>query len=175
MEMIDVFDEDMKPIGVFEKKKAHDQELWHKSVHIWLTDGEGVLVQLRSAKKKHLPNLWDVSVAGHLFAGETPLEGAIREYQEELGLKWPFGTVEHDGIIANSTWEKGLFNNEFAHLYFLKDKLDLSKIKLEKDEVAEVKYVPFTEFEEFLSSPQMCPHSDAYNKIVLQGLGKLIN
>jgi len=44
-------------------------------------------LQLRAKNKKLFPNKWDVSVGGHISAGEEPLTTAVRETKEELGLE----------------------------------------------------------------------------------------
>ena len=45
-----------------------------------------LLLQKRAANKKQNPNKWGVC-AGHIDAGETVEVSAIRELEEELGLK----------------------------------------------------------------------------------------
>ena len=52
---------------------------WHRSVHVWVVDtaeaGRGaarVLLQRRSEHKDTYPGHWDVSVAGHVEAGDGP-------------------------------------------------------------------------------------------------------
>ena len=60
---------------------------WHRTVHIWLSDGRGkLLLQQRSPQKDIHPFKWDVSCAGHVGAGEDPIGSAPRELHEELGL-----------------------------------------------------------------------------------------
>jgi len=70
------------------REAAHAGGAWHRSVQVWLADpsASAVLLQLRSAHKDTHPNLWDVSVAGHVDAGERPAATAARECAEELGL-----------------------------------------------------------------------------------------
>ena len=43
-------------------------------------------MQKRSAWKDSNPGCYDISSAGHLSAGDTYLEGALREIGEELGI-----------------------------------------------------------------------------------------
>jgi len=161
-EIIDIFDEDMKHVGTMEKVRAHNENRWHKSVHIWITDGKNVLVQLRAAGKREFPNLWDISAAGHLPAGEDPLQGAKREFEEELGIPWTFGDIKEDCVIKNK--------NEFQYMYFIKTKLDIKKLNIQKDELADIKWVPFAEFEKLLCSDKHVPNPEHYRRAVLAGL-----
>ena len=69
------------------RSEVHRQGLWHRSSHLWLTDGRGrLLLQRRHLSKETDPGRWDIAVAGHLSAGQTPLEAIVREAREELGL-----------------------------------------------------------------------------------------
>ncbi len=85
MEYIDIFDENNKPIGTTkEKTQAHEDGDFHRTAHIWIINkNKELLLQKRSATKKSHPNCWDISGAGHIRAGETVVEGAIRELKEE--------------------------------------------------------------------------------------------
>jgi 8-oxo-dGTP pyrophosphatase MutT (NUDIX family) len=54
-------------------------------VHIWLYDSQGNLVlQKRSESKDTFPGRWDVSVGGHVTSGDTVMETALKEVEEEL-------------------------------------------------------------------------------------------
>ena len=87
-ERVDILNEQGKPTGEScLKSEAHRKGLLHPTVHIWLytTDGR-VLIQKRGKNKATHPLLWDVSVAGHVAAGEEIVSAAIREVEEEIGL-----------------------------------------------------------------------------------------
>ena len=176
IEEIDVYDEEMNPLGTMEKVEAHQKAMWHKSVHLWITDGQNVLLQLRSAQKKSFPNKWDISVAGHVSSGETPLQAIQREYQEELGLAWDLGDVDYGCLLKSGTIENGQPAKEFLYLYFVKKDIDLMQIKLPKDEVDDVKYIPYKEFiQNFMNEEnEYIPYSEKYKKAVKEGLEKII-
>jgi 8-oxo-dGTP pyrophosphatase MutT (NUDIX family) len=59
--------------------------------HVWIwrrtTDGKiEILLQERSPEHKSYPGYFDISAAGHIDLGETPLDAAIREAKEEIGI-----------------------------------------------------------------------------------------
>ena len=87
-ELIDYFDEKRNFKGVIDKAVAHKNGLWHRSVHVWIINSKNqILLQKRCAAKKFYPEFWDCSFAGHIGAGECSVVSAIREGEEELGLK----------------------------------------------------------------------------------------
>ena len=68
---------------------AADKTLIMGASHIWLwrrhkNDIE-LLVQQRALSKKTWPGYLDISAAGHIDAGETAVEAAVREAEEEIG------------------------------------------------------------------------------------------
>lgn len=87
-EFFDILDEQGNKTGKIKKREdVHRDGDWHKSVHIWIVnDKNEVLLQKRSPNKDSHPNMWDISCAGHLIAGDTSISGALREAKEELGL-----------------------------------------------------------------------------------------
>lgn len=46
-----------------------------------------MLLQKRSMNKDSFPGKFDTSSAGHIQAGDEPLESALRELGEELGIQ----------------------------------------------------------------------------------------
>ena len=89
-EAFDLCDRDGVLSGqVKSRGSVHRDGDWHRALHLWvLVRGPGgpcVVLQLRSLAKDTHPGLVDVSVAGHLGAGETVYD-ALREAEEEIGL-----------------------------------------------------------------------------------------
>ena len=175
MEMIDIFDENMKHIGAMEKDEAHEKKQWHKNSHIWITDGDSVLMQLRGKHVKNFPLTWDISAAGHFQAGETALQGAKRELKEELGIDWSFGDINEGAIIHMDMAENGAPIYEHIYLYFLKIKLDISELKLQAEELEDVKWISWKEFQNFINSDEVVPFPEYYWDAVKEGLWKLLN
>ncbi len=104
---------------------------------VWAEDGEGnVLLAKRHPSKKTHPNLWGVAAAGGLTKGESYKENAIREVKEELGI------VVEDLIHLITTKIDGEDGSKrFAGLFLLRSKLDIESLRLEKDQVSEVKWI----------------------------------
>jgi 8-oxo-dGTP pyrophosphatase MutT (NUDIX family) len=77
--------------------------LIHRSVSVIVLTGEGALFQRRSLAKDSSPGCWDLACSGHVDAGESYRDAAVRELAEELGLvgadPTPIGTTitELDG------------------------------------------------------------------------------
>ncbi len=91
-ELFDVVDEKGMPTGeTVARSKAHELGIPHRTAHVWVIrktgDSPEVLLQKRSANKESFPSMYDTSCAGHIQAGDEPLESAIREFGEELGIQ----------------------------------------------------------------------------------------
>ena len=61
------------------REKCHEKGLWHRAIYCFIfNENEEVLLQRRSKYKKMWPNLWDVTVGGHVLSGEFGREALIR-------------------------------------------------------------------------------------------------
>ena len=123
-----------------------------------------LLLQKRSATKKSHPNCWDISGAGHIKAGETVIEGAIRELKEELGIKVNGNDLKFIAIVKSTKNPK---NMEFAYVYLLRCNEKVEDYIFEDDEVSEVKYVYFEELEKMVANKEegLLIHEEEYNKL----------
>src|SRR6187549_1019720 len=101
MELIDVLHADGRATGIKRSKAdVHRDGDLHRSVHVWILTPRGVVLQKRSLRKENNPGLWDVSVAGHLSAGEDAETAALREAEEELGLELQRSELHHVGSLS---------------------------------------------------------------------------
>ena len=166
MEYIDIFDENNNPIGkIKEKQQAHEDGNFHRTAHVWIiNDKNELLLQKRSASKKSHPNCWDISGAGHIRAGESVTEGAIRELEEELGVE----TTEKDlNYIATIKSTKNPKNMEFGYVYLLRCNKKIEDYIFEDDEVSEVKYVYFEDLEKMIEEKVegLLLHDEEFKKL----------
>ncbi|MCK5672412.1 MAG: NUDIX domain-containing protein [Spirochaetales bacterium] len=141
-ELIDLYNENNEPLNIQKmKSEAHRSGLWHRSSHIWIFNNKSeILLQLRSGEKNIFPNLWDVSAAGHIGAGEKPINSAIRETEEEIGLTAAPKDLEFYTIRKQISQYKQFLDNEFHYVYFLKFNGDISNLILQKEEVEEIRF-----------------------------------
>lgn len=123
-ELIDIFDESLRPRGVASKRLAHSVGLWHFSIHCWIyrVDAEGakLVFQRRSPTKDLFPGCLDITAAGHYRTGETARDG-VREIAEEIGLRIDFDDLIELGIRTEVVRFDGMLNREFCRVFLLRD------------------------------------------------------
>ncbi len=170
-EIFDVFTRRGEYLGTRPKSECHapDPGFYHKPAWIWIISPDGrVLVQLRAHCKKNLPDKWDMPSAGHVRAGETPLQGAVRETYEELGVKTDPGDYEFAGqYIHDGAWE-------LAQIYLLRLDVPEEEFVLQPEEVAAVRWLTLPEFRELFYSDDFVQYKEDYRRLVLELLEKNI-
>ena len=137
-ELIDILTKDGELTGNnCLKSEAHQKGLYHATIHVWFyTTNEKVLLQKRASVKKVFPNLWDVSVAGHIGSGEKIELAAIREVKEEIGLSIKTTDLVKIGFRKDEiTHPNGILDNEFKHLFLCKLEKEVSELKMQQGEV----------------------------------------
>ena len=86
-ELLDIYDESGKHIGIEDRNIVHQNGLWHKTIHCWIVkDKSHILFQKRSANLLDNPNKLYTTASGHIKAGETLHDAFAREVSEELGI-----------------------------------------------------------------------------------------
>lgn len=87
-ELIDVLDENGVKTGeVLARNEIHKRGLWHRAIVVAIiNENNEILLQQRSANKEKNANMWDISVAGHISAGQDSLSAVAREISEEVSV-----------------------------------------------------------------------------------------
>lgn len=154
MEIFDIVDENGKPTGgTVERSIAHAEGIRHRTAHIWIarknSDKWQVLLQKRALTKDSFPGRYDTSSAGHIQAGDEPLESAIRELEEELGIAASSEDLAFAGtfkILYEKEFHNKLFkDNEIAFVYVYLGEVDIDKITVQKEELECVEWFDLDE------------------------------
>ncbi len=138
---------------------------YHLVVHIWVISSDGhFLIQRRSEKRKLMPGEW-AATGGSAISGENSITAAARELQEELGIKAPKGTLKLMGRLKR--------RNSFLDVWFIKCDADISRLRLQKSEVAEVKWVTPDELKAMIDHHQYHNYGREYFKAVFEYAEKM--
>ncbi|MBO5909397.1 MAG: NUDIX domain-containing protein, partial [Clostridia bacterium] len=135
MEIWDIMNEEGKVTGrtaVRGKTTLRPGE-YHLVVHIWVVSSYGnLLIQRRSEKRRLMPGEW-AATGGSAVSGESSLSAAARELREELGIGAIKGILKLAGRLKR--------RNSLLDVWFIRCDADISRLRLQKSEVAEVKWV----------------------------------
>ena len=82
-------DENDKVLGKVSFKEAHsNKEIIHRAAHVFIFNSEGkIVLQKRSKSMVYYPDHWESSASGHVDYGESYLDAARRELNEEIGIE----------------------------------------------------------------------------------------
>ena len=154
MELFDVIDSEGNPTGqIVSREKAHEEGIPHRTAHIWIIrEKEGrvqILLQKRSQNKDSFPGKFDTSSAGHIQAGDEPLESALRELKEELGISAVPEQLHFAGTFpisfAKEFHGKMFRDEEIAFVYIFKEPVNTDELILQTEEVESVQWFDLEE------------------------------
>ncbi len=89
---------------------------------------------------------WGVT-GGHPKSGETPIEGIISEVKEELGLDFLNETF--------TEYDSGCDGKDCYKMYFVNKDLDLNDIKIQEEELTEVKWFSMDELKRMVETKEL--------------------
>ena len=154
MEIFDIIDENGNPTGkTVERSIAHAEGIRHRTAHIWIIRRKNgrteILLQKRSRNKDSFPGKFDTSSAGHIQAGDEPLESALRELKEELGIHAVPEDLQLAGkfpiSFAKEFHGKMFRDEEIAFVYIYDHPVEIDRLTLQKEEVEEVQWFDLEE------------------------------
>ena len=155
MEYLDIVDENGEPTGkTVERGFAHSNGIPHRTSHVWLIRKNArrqteILLQKRSDVKDCFPGCYDISSAGHLSAGDTYLEGALREIGEELGIHAEAEELRDLGLLEKVShgvfYGKPFHDHEVSAVYLYTKPVEAEKLHLQESEVEAVRWMDLKE------------------------------
>lgn len=156
-ELFDILTSDGKKTGITKRRSlVHCDGDWHKAAHVWVYNDKGeILLQRRCSIKDSNPNMLDVSSAGHLSAGEESVIAALRELEEEIGIRAQEADLKYAMTLQYFAKENSSFvDNEFIDVYTLKTDLLVEEMKFQESEVSEIFFVDAKTFKKMIESNQ---------------------
>lgn len=157
----DLFDEQRVYVGKTHLRGDRMPEgLYHLVVHAWIMDVEGRFLISQRQKGRTDELKWE-RTGGSVLAGETSLEGALREVKEELGLDLSKVTPIFLKSVKREQW------HDFYDAWLFIVKADELQVKINPVEVKTYRWVCISELKDMEAS-DMLVKSSTYTEEVYQ-------
>lgn len=156
MEEWDLYTKDREKTGKIVCRGDRIPEGFYRLVvHVSIFNRQGqMLIQKRQTKKNRWPDLWDVTIGGHVIAGETTQQAGEREMLEELG---------HHICLADKRPALTLtFGNGFDDMYILEEDLAIEELTLQEEEVSEVRWATKDEVMQMIDDEVFIPYQKGF-------------
>ncbi len=152
MEQLDLYDVNRIPLG---KTATRGTPLkkgeFRLAVHVCIFHPNGdMLIQQRQKDKKEYPNRWDFTAGGNALAGETGAQAIARELYEELGLAIDFSEMRPHFSVY--------FKEGFDDIYLITQAVNLNELRLQKEEVQNVKWASEQDILTMIDSGTFIPY-----------------
>lgn len=140
MELRDLYDENKKLTGEkIYKGQEVPQGRYYITVVVFIQNSKNEFLLQKRVKKKD--GKW-ATTGGHPVSGETSKQGIITEIKEELGIDIPEENIQLFKTIKTE--------DDFVDIYYLKEDIDINKIKIQKEEVSDVKWATINDIEKMI-------------------------
>ena len=136
-EEVDLVDEEDRVIGTATLRDCLEKGLLHRAVAVLVLRSSGkVLLQQRSKRDLWHAGLWTLSCTGHVKSGEKYRDAALRELDEELGLRSSLRAFTK--ILLPFFTSRGLTEREWVSLFVSKTDRPATIDPFELESVEEV-------------------------------------
>lgn len=142
-ELLEIVDSNDNLTGeILDKELAHDNNILHREVGIFIFNSKKeLLIQKRAATKRMHPNCWGLC-AGHVDAFEDTLTAALREMKEEIGVV----ANKEDVILFDKVVKQRPSNSHITYQYYMYLDNDIEDFIIQEEELSEVKWISFTDY-----------------------------
>lgn len=142
MEFVEMFDKQRNSLSKTVERYTHIPGEYSQGSHVWIMNSKGeILIQKRTPTKRLYPNLWSIT-SGGTDSGETTLDTAYREVKEELGIE-----LKPEELELMMSYKR---NHDFVDVWLARKDIKLEEITMQKEEVADVKWVTEEELEKLI-------------------------
>lgn len=110
--------------------------------------------------------MWSVT-GGGIDLNETSLDAVIRECKEELGIK-----IDTNNLELMLSLKR---RYDFTDIWFLKQDFKLQDLKLQEEEVSEVKWENIEKIKEMIERKNFAPNIEIYFDMVIKLIQEELN
>lgn len=136
-EILDIVNDQDEVIGQAERDEVHAKGLVCRLVYVvFYTPGGNIILQKRSDTKKNDAGKLTTTVSGHVSAGQTYLDAAVRETLEEAGIAVEESDLTSLGVVRADFAQGAYISNAMRGLFAYKFTADISELKVEEDDGA---------------------------------------
>ena len=150
MEYWDLFNGKREKINKLHLRSGDLNELnpgeYHIVVNIWIMNDKNELIITQRHPDKMFPLKWKCS-GGSLIAGEDSITGALREVEEEIGIK----IKRENGKLIFTRKRK----TDFKDTYLFRENINIKETKLQENEVIDIKWVTKEKLIEMLKNDEI--------------------
>lgn len=142
-EFWDIYDKNKNKTGRVAERdvyKFKEGEYHIVVVAVIINSKNEILITKRSATKKKEPLKWELT-GGGVKAGETSLQGILRETREEIGMEF-----EPNNAMLLKEIRKDEVPADFKDLWLFKKDVKIEDLKFADGEVIDAKWVTIEEF-----------------------------
>jgi len=170
-EMLDVLDErGIKTGETLPRSEVHKRGLWHRIIVVAIINEKNeILIQQRSHNKKKNPDMWDISVTGHLSAGQDSLMAATREISEEVSVSLGYSVDVKDFRFMFSYKKEEKVNDEYIdrqfYDFFILRQFGLNEtnIRFQSEEVQAIRFVTINELNRMREQNLLVNRDECYD------------
>jgi mutator protein MutT len=119
---------------------------YHIVVNIWIINNENKILLTQRHSEKEFPLKWECT-GGSLIAGEDSFTAALREVEEEIGVK----LKKENGKMIDTIIRK----DDIKDIYLFNENIKIEETKLQEEEVINIKWVTVKEFNEMINKGEI--------------------
>lgn len=155
-EIWDIYDTDRNKTGKTARRgvdKLKEGE-YHIIVNAIIMNSKNEILISQRASFKEFPLMWECN-GGSILAGETSLEGVLREVKEELGLEFK----AEDAIYLKEV-RRDRLPPDFKDLWLFRKDVNLKDVTFPDGEAVDAKWVSIEEFMRMYEDKEIVPTVD---------------
>ncbi len=147
MEQVDIYNRFREKTEFTKERNELSNGEYRISTHIWVKDKHNrILIEKRSVEEDRFPGMW-AQVGGAVRTGDTSKMTVFKECKEELNYD-----VEEKNLFYIGSYIR---TKDIVDVWMVNQDIDLDTLRLQEDEVAEVKLVTFKEFDKMIENGEV--------------------